>query len=444
MDPLSNAIRLRGGGPDPTTTPAVTTTRSATAASDADPAAKSKHQRVRLTAFDSMRFFLIMTIVLGHFIKFANPSDFIFRLLSQHNASVGAFFALSGYVTAYTSTENAQRAASPKFLDTPKQEWTVNKIFGYLPLHLFVLAIFSPMFLFVDLTYNGWTTALWNAFLSITLLQAWFPGSAEIWNAPTWFLSALNAITAIIPFGLPSIAKMSKPQLRKTGFWLFLAYFLPKLGLAYDLKTWRLFEGVANSHPNLYAFNLHRFFPLFNVAEVFLGVIACRLVMLDGAAGEKEDAPKTNALSTTLPFVGILGLTYARAAMPGLDVSDMLIRTLIYVPLFLKFLMAAHRNTVRGKSVTDPLLRILSLPLLVALGNLSFPIYIVHGPIGQIFFKKLVAKKLFGQVLMGPTNFGIYLSVTLAAAYALQRGFLQNKVVTEWSKSTCSKLAKWM
>jgi hypothetical protein len=56
-------------------------------------------KKIRIQAFDSMRFFLIIQIVLGHFISFANPSPAVLKFFSQHNVLVGAFFALSGYVT---------------------------------------------------------------------------------------------------------------------------------------------------------------------------------------------------------------------------------------------------------------------------------------------------------------------------------------------------------
>jgi hypothetical protein len=56
-------------------------------------------KKIRIEALDSMRFFLIIQIVLGHFISFANPSKVVLTFFSQHNVLVGAFFALSGYVT---------------------------------------------------------------------------------------------------------------------------------------------------------------------------------------------------------------------------------------------------------------------------------------------------------------------------------------------------------
>ena len=425
-------MRIRGGGAG---------TKVSSSASASDPAAKAK--RVRIYAFDSMRFFLIVNIVLGHFIAFANPSEFLFKLVSNHNAAVGAFFALSGYVLTYTSTENAQREPSPRLVDTPKQKWILSKIFGYYPLHLAVLALFSPVFLYADVSYNGWLVALWHGILSMTLTQAWFPLHAEVWNAPTWYLSALAFCTSIVPFSLPSLAKMTKPQLRRTAGWIFMVFFLPKLGYLYDFNTWTLFEGVtsAKAHPNLAVFNMLRFSPLFNVAEFLLGAVACRLVMLDGASDE-ADAPKTNALSTIAPLSIAFGSMYLRAT-GVLNVSDMIFRSIIFVPLYLKFLMAAHRNTV-SSTVKDPLVKLLSNKFLVTLGNLSFPIFIAHGPVGQIFFKKIIASKLFGAALRGPTNFAAYLATTVAVAFVLQKAFLQNKAVADWSKKTVDKLSTWM
>jgi hypothetical protein len=44
--------------------------------------------------------------------------------------------------------------------------------------------------------------------------QAWFPAHAEIWNAPTWFLSALTFAMLVLPHVLPAIAAMRKKGLK--------------------------------------------------------------------------------------------------------------------------------------------------------------------------------------------------------------------------------------
>jgi hypothetical protein len=43
------------------------------------------------------------------------------------------------------------------------------------------------------------------------MLQAWFPKEAEIWNQPTWFLSALTFSNLTMPtLVLPNVANLSK------------------------------------------------------------------------------------------------------------------------------------------------------------------------------------------------------------------------------------------
>lgn len=276
--------------------------------------------------------------------------------------------------------------------------------------------------------------------MSLTMTQAWMPQHAEIWNAPTWFLGALTFATAIMPYCLPAIASLNKIGLVKTGFWIWLTYLLPKLGYCYDFNTWKIAEGITSpkAHPNYEAFNGQRFSPVFAVAEVLLGVIACRIVMLDGT---EKDTRQTNALSTLVPLTVMLGLIAARAN-GLLDITDLLFRSVFFVPLFLRFLMAAHRNTtshVKG----DMILNFLNNPWLIMLGNLSFPIFIVHGPMGQIFFKKLIATKLFGQVLNGPVAFGGYMLAVFVAAFVLQKMILQNNIIQKWSKHSVDTLSEW-
>lgn len=299
------------------------------------------------------------------------------------------------------------------------------------------------MFLYTDVTYSGWPTALFNAFLSVLLLQAWFPMRAEIWNAPTWYLSALNFITAVMPFAIPPIARMDKKQLRKTAVYLWLTCVLPKIGYLFDHQAFALVEGVMNpkNHPNWAIFNLLRFSPLFQLAEVLLGAVACRLVMLDDDPEGKERKPQTNALSTFVPMLSIMAIFVARASNV-LVMSEFITRYLFFLPLFLRFLMSLHRNAMSG--VADPINTILNNKLLVWLGNLSFPIFIVHGPIGQIFFKKLIATKLWGQVLKGPQFFGLYLTSLVVVSWILQKLVLQNKAVGNFSKKSVDKLSEFM
>lgn len=414
-------------------------------------------KKMRITAFDSMRAVLCVMIVLGHFISFANPSPFWLRFFSQHNTvPVAAFFLLSGYVAAYTCTENGQRTASPKLLQTPKPQWILSRIFGYYPLHLLTLLLFSPMFIYTDLKYNGpWTAAL-HGTLSVTLTTAWFATKAEVWNAPTWYLSALTFATCLMPYALPVLARQDKCQLRKTTFWLWLTSLLPKLGYCLDCHVWTVAEGITapKLHPNLLAFNTQRFAPLHAVTEILLGAAACRLVMLDSCRAQEEEeekkttttvkagTPKVNVWSTVVPLVSILAVMVLRASGVW-QVNDLLVRTVLIVPAVLRLFMGVHRAVLQGAK--DPLTGFLSHnKVLTWFAKLAFPIYIVHGPIGQVFYKKIIATALWGKVLKGPEWFALYLATTTLTAFLLQQFFLQSKVVQRASKEAVAKLSAWM
>lgn len=248
-------------------------------------------------------------------------------------------------------------------------------------------------------------------------------------------------MTCLVPFGLPKIATMDKKALKKTGFYIFLVNALPRIAYCQEWSAWKIFEGITSpkAHPNYAAFNMQRFNPLFLAAEVFMGMVSARIVMMDGV-DDKDKKPNTNALSTAVPLLGLLAIMVSRATDLWV-VSDMIAR-LIYVPLVLRFFVAAHRNTVSG--CKDPTLAFLNQKWLVWLGNLAFPIYIVHGPIGQIFYKKLIAVKLWGAVQMGPQKFGLYLGVVGVAAWLMQQLVLNNSAVKTWSKNTVSSLSSKM
>jgi peptidoglycan/LPS O-acetylase OafA/YrhL len=376
--------------------------------------------------------------------KFSDNQDFLLRFFAQINVTVGAFFALSGYVTAYTSTEVGELQASTKLTEVPSQKWWLSKIMAYYPMHWLVCLLFCPMFIYSDVSYGGWIPAIVNSVLAMTLTQAWAPNHAEVWNAPTWFLSSMTFSTAIMPFALPKVATMDKKSLRRTMGWLCLINILPVLGYCYDCNTWGLIEGVTapKKHPALDVFNYQRFLPIFNVAEVLMGAVACRLAMLD-TYDDKDKPIKTTWLTSTLPFVGLVAILALRAANLVPACSDLLVRGVLFTPLFLNFVMGAHRNTVNG--VNDPVLsNFLSSKALVWLGGLSFPIYIVHGPLGQVFYKKLIATKLWGKVLFGPEYFALYLGTVLISAYILNTFFLQNKAVAAWSKNKVEQFSSWM
>eukprot|EP00958_Prasinococcus_capsulatus_P022561 scaffold3183_cov381-Prasinococcus_capsulatus_cf.AAC.12 len=137
--------------------------------SDASLEAPRKVKKPRLPALDSIRFFLIAYISIGHFIALATKDIFVLKLATQVNVVVGAFFVLSGYVAGYTATELGKYEASPRI--KPEIGYIISRIAGYLPLYLLAQVVFAPVFLYADVFYNGVPTALFHGLITTTLSQ---------------------------------------------------------------------------------------------------------------------------------------------------------------------------------------------------------------------------------------------------------------------------------
>ena len=383
--------------------------------------------KARLPSLDSLRFFLIAYIAVGHFVAFATSDALALRLLTQVNVWVGAFFVLSGYVAGYTATEVAKFEASPRV--KPAGAYTVARVAGFYPLYALVQLLFGAMFVYADNFYNGPLATAAHFLMTASLTQAWFPAHAEVWNAPTWFLSALTFAMLVLPHVLPAIAAMRAKGLRALLASLTAVSVIAKVAYSYDLGLWTALEGVmaAKAHPNLLLWNVTRFHPFYALLEVLMGVVACRMVMVQDVDDEGRPKPGADASqigSAVLPAVGLVALTVARAA-GWFPLNDPLTRGLLFVPLFTLLLQRLHRITLAGAT---GLTRVLGHPVLVYLGTISFPIFVVHGALGQLFYKKIIATKVWGAV-MPPSFFPAYCAIVLVAAAALHHLFIENKTV---------------
>lgn len=447
--PSASPLRLSSGRSTVAPCRASSEAAPASPGDDSKPVAPAvvKTKKPRLPYLDSLRFFLIAYIATGHFIAFAAPSAFVMKLFAQVNVVVGAFFVLSGYVAGYVATELNEYKATPRL--KPAVTYFIGRVAGYYPLFALVNLIFAPMFMWVDYMYNGPIKAAWHALVTFTLSQAWFPTSAELWNAPTWFLSALTVAMLVLPYALPYIAQWRKKGLRRALFVLIAISVLAKVAYTYDLGVWGIFEGTLSprAHPNQMLWNMQRFHPFFATLEVLMGAVAARLVMTDG--GDAEDRPTGSGgllASPMLPPLAMLALIGARAA-GMIALNDPLSRGIFFIPLFIMFVVNLHRRAVsppEGTKGPGLMAAILSAKPLVYLGALSFPIFMLHGPLGQMFYKKAIATKLWGgtmNVIAGPWFFGVFWLTILVSAALVNKLFIENTWVQTRTKEAVQKLS---
>jgi hypothetical protein len=66
---------------------------------------------------------------------------------------------------------------------------------------------------------------------------------------------------------------------------------------------------------------------------------------------------------------------------------------------------------------------LLVVSLLLRQGTISFPIFVLHGALGQLFYKKIIATKVWGSV-MPLSFFPAYCAIVLLSAAAVQKFFL--------------------
>jgi len=121
-----------------------------------------------------------------------------------------------------------------------------------------------------------------------------------------------------------------------------------------------------------------------------MGIAAVREVMLDEKVDQEK--PRLNPLWLFLASYASLALRLTR-----LNFNDAMIRTCVFVPLYTKFLTTIHRDCVSAEPAA--ITRFLGSKFMSRLGALAFPMFILHGPIGQLFYKKKIATKLWGRVM---------------------------------------------
>ncbi|CAE7682684.1 unnamed protein product [Symbiodinium microadriaticum] len=122
------------------------------------------------------------------------------------------------------------------------------------------------------------------------------------------------------------------------------------------------------------------------------------------------------------------------------DFNDAIIRGLIFVPIFTKFLTQMHRDALSANPAA--ITRFFGSKPMATLGSIAFPMFILHGPIGQIFYKKVLAKRIWGAPM--PTSFfPFYLLICLGLSHLTNEYFVKNKKVSAIAGKVAQFLGNW-
>jgi len=331
-------------------------------------------RRQDLPALTSLRFFAAFAIVIFHF--FSEIKDFphwVFQTLSE---GVSFFYVLSGFILCYNYPALTER----------KSFW-VARFARIWPVHLVTLIL--------SLLAVPWISQLGHASWRFTLpanlllVQAWIPikGSMLSFNGVSWSLCVEAYFYFCFPWLLILFQRLGGPCLLATSFTQgILCVFVGQF-----IFNW----------PNEYT----SFFPACRLFEFVLGMYICRL--WQKRAPNEPISPMHEYLSvaTCLVLVMVIGTLVLKETgrLPLIPWLATEISALSFAWIIWSF---AHH--------TGPISRLLSAPLAVQLGQISFSLYMFH-QISLRFF----LNRGYADSMPLPVFFIIYLVLSMAGAYLL-------------------------
>ena len=365
-------------------------------------------ERPRLPALTSVRFLAALWVALFH--MQAMGAFFFHSIVVQHLASIGYagvsfFFVLSGFILVYTYSGRTS---------TLRRFWQARFARVY-PALAFSLLITAPGFFYCCVHMRAhdprlfvpeWAWAANHLTLSVilclTLLESWIPQTALAWNMPAWSLSVEAFFYLLFPFLLPRLSRLTRRQLIAlipAGWVLILACSLAYTHLHPD--------GAAEVNSKTLGpwINTLKFNPLVRLPEFVMGMATGLLFLRSrGALTDSED--RRRAWWFVLP--GLLAITTTIALAPR--IPYMVIHTALLAPAF--------AILIYGLALRPAGIGILEHPSMEALGEASYPFYLLHSMIIGSFFMDFKTGHVRHQSALG---LAAWLLIAVAIALVVDR-----------------------
>lgn len=324
--------------------------------------------KTQLTGLITVRFFGSMIVLLYHL---SGQWPILTKVKFFFNPAVLAlFFMLSGFILAYNYL--------PKHF-TAIEFWIARGA-RIAPLYFFGLLIALPQV--IALCARRGHPLFPKALPSLFLLQSWFPGSALLWNAPGWSLSAETFFYMLFPFILLPVANLFRRSFLLAFVIFWLLGTVPVLTFAFAQPV-----GVATETSPALLLGMFKHNPIIRLPEFILGIGLGTLYH----DGWRCPSPRLVAAISTLGLAGMFVL--CRNLPYPADYNA------FYAPLLGVALLALA-------SQQD----MLSNRLLVLLGNCAYSIYLLHWPL-QYFWIRYAA----GRIPHGFSNIA-YIASTIIIA----------------------------
>ena len=340
-----------------------------------------------LLPLTSIRCFLALWVVVLHQSSpegWLGPSlpllpSVVFCLFRTGYLAVSVFFILSGFVLSYNYSLQTAWSSSQLV------RFGIARFARIYPAYSVGLLLIMPFVVREFLLKNFSSARLGKqivvALLNWTLLQSWFPRTAESWNGPGWSLSNEAFFYCCFPFVGVALWRLSRLRslVVAAGLIWGLALIAPLLAVSIPLSG---FGDVPATSllPNADPFwtSLVKFNPILRLPDFCIGVVLGRLYL--------ELRSKHSWLLGQGYFLYVPGLLLEILAIAcGKSVPYPLFHNGLLTPL--------HALVILGFALGGGILsRLLSMQPLVFLGNSSYAMYILHNPVAvlMIYFAKQV------------------------------------------------------
>lgn len=341
--------------------------------------------RPAIPPLTSLRFFAAAVVVAGHFDpdRFSRLPGFFRDWLETGYEAVTFFFVLSGFVLSYVYL--GANGGAEKIRLRP---FVAARFARLMPAYYFSLLIAVPFFFghvfFDDEPEPGVER---QAVLVLTLLQSWWPEAAAAWNPPAWSLSVEWALYATFPLVLWATRFVSPGALMIGAYLGVCAMALFRLEVLDPLVA----EDSDRWH------NFVMFFPLWHLPQFVFGAALGRVHLVG-----PRPAP---ALAGWLFWAGAFGLMILFAELDELP-DRMRSNAVIAIFYGLVIFGAAQSGHVAY--------RLLSIPPLIFLGEISYATYVLHEPIK--FYWDWLGPRTHGVVMPGLVDFTLYFAIVLGVS----------------------------
>lgn len=336
------------------------------------------------------RFLAAIAIVIYHFGRYSYPFNFpeTKYLMANLDTLVSYFFILSGFVMILANTKKGLTAISI----SNKVFW-INRLARLYPLYLFALLFFVAVYGIskIDLT---------PFLLNLTLTQAWIPDYALSLNTAGWALSVEIFFYACFPFILPILTRLNNKQHIALSLFLWIVSLLAMHYLI-DIKA-----------PKGFIY----FFPLIHLSNFVIGLCAGLLLARNFSQLQKYN--RAFGLSFLFLSIGALYLLLTNSLLLKYQHNGSM------APVYLSLLFFLSLGS--GSWV-----KLLSHPVIIYLGEISFAIYIIQVPV-YILFRDYIVSHFHFTMTQG---FYVYLAIVLATAILCYefiekkaRNYIKNKL----------------